>query len=61
METERAKVTDLTLEKEMLQQQLASSELHSIKEEVKRGQEKFIELWHANCQQLLTHDNATYV
>ena len=44
-------------EKETLQQQLLTSELQSLKEEIKRGQDKVVQLWHTNCQQLLTHDS----
>ena len=54
---EREKVLELVQKKETLQQQLSTSELHSLKEEVKRGQVKVVQLWHTNCQQLLTHDS----
>ena len=56
---EREKVVELVQEKETLQQRLSTSELQSLKEEVKRGQDKFkvVQLWHTNCQQLLTHDS----
>ena len=54
---EREKVVELVQEKETLQQQLSTSELQSLKEEVKRGQDKVVQLWHTNCQQLLTHDS----
>ena len=54
---EREKVLELVQEKETLQQQLSTSELQSLKEEVKRGQDKVVQLWHTNCQQLLTHDS----
>ena len=36
---------------------MSSSELQTLKEEVKRGQDKVVELWHTNCQQLLIHDD----
>ena len=39
---------------------MSTSELQSLKEEVKRGQEKVIELWHTNCQQLLTHNTEMF-
>ena len=54
---EREKVLELVQKKETLQQQLSTSELQSLKEEVKRGQDKVVQLWHTNCQQLLTHDS----
>ena len=57
---EREKVVELTQEKDTLQQQLSTSELQSLKEEVKRGQEKVVELWHTNCYQLLTHDTEMF-
>ena len=57
---EREKVVELTQEKDTLQQQLSTSELQSLKEEVKRGQEKVVKLWHTNCQQLLTHDTEMF-
>ena len=54
---EREKVLELVQKKETLQQQLSTSELQSLKEEVKRRQDKVVQLWHTNCQQLLTHDS----
>ena len=51
-------MVELGQEKETLQRQLSTSDLQSLKEEVKRGQDKVIELGTlANCQQLLTHDS----
>ena len=54
---EREKVLELVQEKETLQKQLSTSELQSLREEVKRGQDKVVQRWHTNCQQLLTHDS----
>ena len=50
-------MTELSKEKEVLQQQLLYLQLHvqGLKEEVKREQDKAVQLWHANCQQMLTH------
>ena len=53
LELERERVAELARGNEALQQQLSSSELQNLKEEVKRGQDKVVELWHTNCQQLL--------
>ena len=57
LELERERVVDLVRENETLLQQSSTAELQSLKEEVKRGQDAIVELWHANCQQLLTHDS----
>ena len=51
---------ELARENEALRQQLSSSELQSLKEEAKRGQDKVVELWHTNCQQLLNHDDEMF-
>ena len=53
-------MAELARENEALQQQLSTSELQSLKEEVKRGQDKVVELWHTNCQQLLIHDDEMF-
>ena len=60
LELERERVAELARENEALRQQLSSSELQSLKEEVKRGQDKVVELWHTNCQQLLNHDDEMF-
>ena len=60
LELERERVVDLVRENETLLQQLSTAELQSLKEEVKRGQDKVVELWHTNCQQLLTHDSEMF-
>ena len=60
LKLERIKVTELSKEKETLQQQLLCSEIQGLKEEVKREQDKAVQLWHANCQQLLTHDSEMF-
>ena len=60
LELERERVAELARENEALRQQLSSSELQSLKEEVKRGQDKVVELWHTNCKQLLNHDDEMF-
>ena len=60
LKLERERVAELARENEALRQQLSSSELQSLKEEVKRGQDKVVELWHTNCQQLLIHDDEMF-
>ena len=57
LELERKRVVDLVRENETLLQQSSTAELQSLKEEIKRGQDAIVELWHTNCQQLLTHDS----
>ena len=58
LELEKQRVTELTGQKEELQllHQLLSTELQGLREEVKTVQDNKVELWHTNCQQLLTHD-----
>ena len=58
LELEKQRVTELTGLKEELQllHQLLSTELQGLREEVKTVQDNKVELWHTNCQQLLTHD-----
>jgi len=53
-------LTELSKEKEALQQQLLCLELQGLREEVKRKQDKAVQLWYANCQQLLTHDSEMF-
>ena len=50
-------MTELSKEKEALQQKFLCSEIQGLKEEVKSEQNKAVQLWHANCQQLLTNDS----
>ena len=59
---EKQRVTELTGQKEELQllHKLLSTELQGLREEVKTVQDNKVELWHTNCQQLLTHDEEMF-
>ena len=55
LEMETVKLAELSREEDSLQQHPSSSELQGLRVEIKREQDKIVQLWHDNCQQLLDH------
>jgi len=50
------KVAKLSREKEVIQQQLSTSEQEGLRKKVKRVQDKIVQLWHDSCRQLLANN-----
>ena len=59
LELERAKVLELAKENEVQRTSL-TSQIETLREEVKQVKTRVRELWQTNCQQLLSHDNDTF-